>query len=257
MSQKKSYLFVLKNIHILEIDQKYGFSIQHDIRPVDHQTTKLTELNSETNTIAFLDENKFLRNCVITQIDYKTDKELKIEDKNICCFWDKHPLGEHYKSAIGCPIRHVPSQLVKKYYSELSKDTYTIRENISPSLENEIKEEKNKDDRMFFLKRDYYITDGIFCSFNCLIAWILENKHNNLYRDSYYLTLKIYNDLYNEKITSIEPSPSWRLLKCFGGYKSIDNYRTDFKKSTFKDRGTHIDIKCIPLATIFEEQLHF
>ena len=43
-------------------------------------------------------------------------------------------------------------------------------------------------------KKDYYITDGIFCSFNCCLAFI-NNTNDKLYHDSLNLLLQ-YNNAY-------------------------------------------------------------
>ena len=39
---------------------------------------------------------------------------------------------------IGVPMKYVPSQSIKEYYSEITKDTYTIRENISKEKRQEL-----------------------------------------------------------------------------------------------------------------------
>ena len=70
----------------------------------------------------------------------------------------------------------------------------------------------------------YYI--GKFCSYNCAMAYNIDiNDENISKRNSllYFHCKKTYNR--NENIV---PSPSWKILKDFGGTIEIEEYRNNF-----------------------------
>ena len=93
---------------------------------------------------------------------------------------------------MGCPIKYIPSQLVKNYYSEITKDNYKIRENISKN-----KREKFEQNQLIDIeKKEYYLVDGMFCSFNCCLAFIRENNTNPMYALSKNLLARIYKDIF-------------------------------------------------------------
>ena len=169
------------------------------------------------------------------------------------CFWCRHAFSSH---PIGCPIRYNPHRLVKTYNSEITKDTYTLRENISTQQLKEGKEYYVKEKVQFF-DRDYYVTDGVFCSFNCTMAFILDNKANPLYLFSVNLLMKMYYDTFLETAPTLEPAPSWRLLMTYGGHMTIEDFRKNFSKVEYQD----IDNILVPfpqskpIGILFEKQI--
>ena len=66
---------------------------------------------------------------------------------------------------------------------------------------------------------------GVFCSFNCAAAYNFNNDDHNSY-ERYMLLNFLYQKVTNKKIpVKINLSPPKELLKSFGGYLSIDEYR--------------------------------
>ena len=161
--KSSKYVFTLKNVNTELIDQKYGIFIISNISsseiPEDN-ITKLCELNTDNyvpEIISFLDETKKAHQCTISMIDFNTKTETLLLKHN--CYWCRHSFETR---PIGCPVNYISSRAVKNYFSEISKDMYTIKENISSSRRLTI-----KDPRININIREYYETDGIFCSFNC------------------------------------------------------------------------------------------
>jgi len=261
------YVFTLKNINTEKIDQKYGITIISNISQNVEQpnnTTTLTELseinkNTSLDIISFLDESKRLYQCNVSMIDFSSGKNT--DSLKYKCYWCKY----NFKTiAIGCPISYISSKAKKTYFSEVSKDNFTIKENITKYKSNIIQDtslfmSKNKAD-ITVHKEEYYITDGIFCSFNCCKAFIKNNKNDNLYEHSDNLLIKLYIDMNSgdTKNIKINPAPHWRLLKDFGGYLSIEDFRENFNKCTYDFYGT---IKCQalfkPIGMLFEEKINF
>jgi hypothetical protein len=262
MSKKynKRYVFSLLGVNINKVDQKYGIapsiSLTEDEFPTN--TTKIDDLDIIKRTpeiISFLDESKRLRKCTISMVDYNTNKDIAEGSvkRKYKCFWDRDYIPDTIRP-IGCPIKYIPNRATKTYHSEISKEKYTISENITRGKTKIL--EKKKDPRISIEKKDYYLTDGIFCSFNCCMAFIQdpENKRNPLYRHSESLLLQMYSDLNpDEEVVEINPAASWRTLIEFGGHLTIEKLRESFNKVSYVDHG----IICVPIGKLYEDQLKF
>ena len=70
-------------------------------------------------------------------------------------------------------------------------------------------------------ENEHYLTDGVFCSFNCIIAFIEDNSHDFFYSESKTLTYSIYKEYMNKTLTKIKKAPHWRMLQNFGGPLTI------------------------------------
>lgn len=254
--RKSKYPFVLKDIDIEEISKRYGFSYNQEICNINKiiprdNVTKLDEIiiNAE-NEFSYLDETKNKRKFIITMIDCNTKDKLE----RVKCFWCKHSFEA---IPIGCPIKYIPHRLVKRYYSYITKDYYTIKEEISNTRFEELKTEINNSDTscVQLVDNDYYETDGVFCSFNCCLSWIKDNPHNHLYINSVFLLHEIYYKCF-DALHQIQPAPHWRLLSDFGGHMTIQEFRSSFNKIIYDN--SHV-IKTIPktkpIGMVFEEFL--
>lgn len=210
MSSK--FNFTLKNIEHKNIIERYSLYISKEEK---NRVTRLTEISSNNDTNNYIKtDNKYS----ITMLDHLTSQ--KLPDKtSIYCFWCRHPFDT---IPLGCPIKYMPKQIEKKYFSEIHKENYTILQNTT----------KNSEEKGATL--DYYETDGIFCSFNCCMSFVYDNIKNPMYSQSQSLIGKLYMDLYNIPPYDIKPAPHWRLLKDYGGNMTIDDYRSSFSKVTYE-----------------------
>jgi len=288
---EKSYPFVLKGINTELIDQKFGFTLisnlNTDKTPLN--ITKIIDLSINKNIsdcISFIDEGKKSHKCNISMIDFRTMKEMPNDFNYNCydCFWCKCPIPENV-IAIGCPLKYVPNQAIKRYYSEISKDTYTIKENITVNkfitlsnqeIKQEINQELTQDElksedpelstlnikKLEITNKNYYLTDGIFCSFNCCTAFIKDQKsgkNGSMYNLSEMLLLKIYSEIHPSiKHPLIDEAPHWRQLKKFGGNMTIEEFRTSFNKIEYKHHGFITEFPTFKsIGVMFEENLKF
>lgn len=245
------YLIKLVDINILRVIQKYGLDKNNQVLSDDQSevqnTTKLSELNHEHQTpkiYPFLDETKRLHNCNVSMIDF--DSGMKVSFLRYNCFWDRHPFDTR---PIGCPILYCPDQVEKTYWSCISKDQYTIRESIT----------KLKDILgVKVLPRNAYITKGVFCSYNCTQAYILDNKHKRIFDQSAELLANMYNDQMGTKNVVINPAPHWETLIPYGGDKNILKFREGFNNVTYEYHGMVMNYpKFIPTYSLYEEKLNF
>ena len=255
--QTKKFIFTLSGVNIDKVNKKYGIDIVSNIeedgkKGIPVNSTKICELDTTNKNIpevvSFLDEAKRPHSCQVSMIDFDSGNDTKKLNYN--CFWCRHPFETQ---GIGCPINYVSNKAIKRYYSEISKDTYTIKENITTNRAKDI-----QDDRIALKEGDYYETDGIFCSFNCCQSFINDNKHNRQYNTSTMLLTNMYNKMMGTKSVIIMPAPHWRMLSMYGGTMSIDKFRDMFNKMEYDSHGTIKQIpKFVSTGLLFEENLKF
>jgi len=253
--KKGKYSFTLKDVNVGRINTTYGINAtDEDSKDFENQsnTTKLIDLNSDKYTpemISFLDEAKCSHICHISMIDFQS--RISVNLLRYHCFWCRHPFETR---PIGCPIKYVSSQAEKKYFSHISRDTYTIKENITSAHVKSLEEVPE----LTIKHGEYYETDGVFCSFNCCQSWIDNNKHDRLYDMSKVLLMKMYNTMMNTKTVIISPAPHWRTLEQYGGHLNIIKFREGFNKIEYKYHGTSKPIpKFLPIGSLFEENIKF
>ena len=240
MSSQKKRNFVLKNIDLVqvnELNKQYGLTIISNLdkeKENSFKTTKINEVIKEDieYSVTFLDENKKESKCYATMIDVLSNEKIP-DNTSIKCFWCKHNFDW---KPIGCPLKYVNPIIEKSYISHITKDKYYMRENIIKSKLKYVLEKTMNSSNLDIISFpfDHYLTDGIFCSFNCTLAFIKDNTQDVLYKESYSLIHCMYYDLVGKKIAKILPSPHWRLLQDFGGPMSIEEYRNSLNLTSYK-----------------------
>lgn len=254
----KTPYVILKNISYDNIDQKYRFLSYKDknVSSSFPNKTIITDIKKESSNHSFSFVNEAKTNVLLTftMKDFLTHQKLP-EKTCVNCWWCRHSFD--YRP-IGCPIEYKLSNVSKKYYSEITKSNYILSESISNRDYG-----KNEEFNNFFTIEkkliDHFISDGIFCSFPCVKAYILEmRKTNQLYDQSESLLNLIYMKLYNTSDIKIEPAPDWKLLKAYGGPLSIEEYRKDFKRIKYiHNDNDHITSlpSFLPLGNLYEKKI--
>lgn len=256
---RNRYKFFLTGVNIKRVYRKYGIGSVSNISEEENNpvnTTRIEELSIYKKTpemYSFLDEAKKTRKCTVSFVNRETGALLgKSNGKNIRCGWCRDFVPKGYEP-IGCPIRYVPNCAEKTYYSEISKDCYTIREDISNNSVKDLRE--RKDQRFKVEKNDYYDSEGAFCSFNCVQAYIEENQSTNpLLENSETLLLHIYEKCFGHKIQNILAAEHWKIIDVNGGHKTIEKFREGFNKISSKYFGR---ISWKSIGELFEEKLRF
>lgn len=257
-STRKTYQFSLPGIDINNIHKKYGILL--DITTglgctsVPKKCTKITELSSQkSDIVSFVDESKKFHKCIVSSIDFDEITENKILYN---CFWCRHRIPSN-SCPVGCPISYVPDKAIMKYHSEITKDKYIRKEDITPVREEKIKRKKDK--RIRYQRNSYYVTDGIFCSFNCVMAYIDDNKIDPKYSMSKILVYKMCKEIFPDvEKHIIYKAPHWRLLKEYGGNLTVEEFRESFNRVEYNEHGfvtNHPKQKQIGM--LFEEKLKF
>ena len=89
-----------------------------------------------------------------------------------------------------------------------------------------------------YYKKDKFYVSGCFCSFNCSASYSFSKNDNNIWERFSLLNL-MYKKLYNKKFIKINLAPPREVLKIFGGYMSIE----EFRDNSFKNEKTFTVIK--------------
>jgi hypothetical protein len=201
-----------------KLDKQYEFESLQEEKFIPNQSTKITELNNiGIKDIILTDEIKSNYNAKISLINPKKNK--------YHCFWDKHPIND--TNTYYCPIEKIHNPKIKEYTSYINGKNYKIQDSL-----------KQNDN-------EYYI-DGVFCSGECLLAFIHDNKHNPLYSKSEFLSRELYN------INNIKIAPHWRLLDIFGGNMTIEEFRKSFTHICYELNGVVFN----PISFIYKENYH-
>lgn len=162
----------------------------------------------------------YLRNIV--------DKKKLPLQTDICCW---HCTETFSTTPFGFPLRYVPSFFTTTFKSD--------KEDAQPSVyrtdihRKEDLEKRQEDVKQDVYKRDYYETEGIFCSFPCMIAYGATRPGKLEYNGWRGLVRRLYKSLYGKEL-AWRCAPDVRLLKKFGGHLSIDDYRSD-EASRYQD----------------------
>lgn len=202
--------------------------------------------NIDNRTTFFIDEHKTLVQYWPTMIDIcKTEVckkgEFLTKDSVVAlgpsskfrCWWDHHTFSGN---PWGCPLR---------YYNSLHSRSKFISRML-------------KINNITYDSLDFYEVEGIFCSPECVKAYIL-NDHTVKRKDSLSLlsslVLKLTSSESNrgedpisdntfEKVVEltdisnaidITPAPSWKLLKVYGGHLTIEEFRSKSYKVVYKE----------------------
>ena len=95
-----------------------------------------------------------------------------------------------------------------------------------------------------YYKKEKFYVNGCFCSFNCTASYNFSKNSNDMW-EKYSLLNLMYKKLYNEKFIKINLAPPREVLKIFGGYMTIE----EFRENSYKNEKTFSVIKP-PLISI-------
>lgn len=256
----KNPKFTVKDVTLDYIDKKYNFTEFEKLgnNKFDSQViskTKIIELPKEMKqtNFSYIDEAKVEHVCTLTMKDCYNNNIMEKEN-NISCFWCKNKFEN---KPVGCPIDFISDRVNKKYYSEITKNHYSLQESVTESQLQQMKHIPMDNFKFEHSQQTYYLIDGIFCSFNCCLAFIDENQWNPIYSKSKMYLNKIYHDLFPSTTSPISPAPSWRLLEEFGGELNINEFRKNFYKIDYVEYNEFLrpPVDWRPVSKIFEKQI--
>lgn len=266
--RRKRTKIILKDIDPLKIEDVYQIGIESNIGQNTHASkefqTQLQSIipeDSKKGTITYIDDStKAEHTLVYTMKDINTGRDPR-DNRRKKCFYDRHSIPENLVK-LYCPVKHVPHMLF-----QTSKSSFGISVTHSYELTPlQFKEHVEKhtpvvepgvdcESSRYIVKGDYYLTDGVFCSFSCMRSFIRDNSDNPLYKES--------ENLMNEQHYAMTGCDSvipyahhWRLLEDHMGHMTIEKYRESVGKVEY-DQTFDYKINAVPIGVVFSENYVF
>jgi hypothetical protein len=229
--------FTLKGINIDDISVRYGFADSGDTEEEIKIPDDVTELPVNP-VLNYHDSARRRKTGVITMVDL-LGRTIP-EQTSVHCFWCRHPFDT---VPLGIPVKYIPSEAIKRYKSDAI--TRLTTEPITESRKRCLRDEygvntlftQDPDTFSFttlFVDNGYYLTDGMVCSFECMLAFIQNNDHDPLYSRSKMFAKRMIRQRFGQD-AQITPAGSWRLLKAYGGNEDITSFREGFSTITYSD----------------------
>jgi hypothetical protein len=149
--------------------------------------------------------------------DYMKSKKLP-DTTSIPCLYCTEPFTNQ---PLGIPIEYLYSYTVNTIERDGIKSSYNTSILTKTQME---KAQKNNDTIVY---QDYFLVDGNFCSFPCIIAYLARHEQYYDIKEVKLLLKKMHKMLYSTDLTCVS-APNIRLLKKFGGHLSIKEFRQDY-----------------------------
>lgn len=176
--------------------------ISQDIEDVDEIPVTALLHEKSKRSYYFLDnrkiQNKYWRNLIDITISGPLPNSI---DKP--CWWCRNTFTTN---PIGCPL---------KYNSHKEGNT--------------VVDEKFKKAGIKTTTNEFFETEGLFCSFPCCKAFIIDQKAAARYQESLALLSLMLIKIYGKSV-DIPIAPTWKVLKEYGGHLTIDEFRSTFGK---------------------------
>lgn len=252
VSTANDFSFTLRNIDIAKIDKTFNMTNMKNISETNSnlifgtsseegtslEKLGITSLKNEPITTIISKEKTKLQ-TFITMLDYMTHKQLP-EKTEIPCFgchrrFDTVPLG-------------IPIEYHSSIYSS-SNDPTKIKKMTNNEL-NILSEEKKENVQSL----NYFDTDGVVCSFNCIYSFI-ETNQSPLYKNTPFLVPYMYKMIFGHfPKKRIIKSPSWRLRSEYGGPLSDEEYVNNLQTLEFIDMNqiSKINKMLNPVGRVFK-----
>jgi hypothetical protein len=186
--------------------------------------------------------------------DYMSDKSYP-QKTEIPCFYCTEPFSN---PPIGIPLRFIPSMVKIVTTDATTRESTTNYRQLKTTRD--LEEAKRKKEHIIY--RDYFQTEGNFCSFPCLQSYIRYHYQEDAQGSELYPLLKQYYRTINGSDTSYERefAPDIRLLKKYGGHLSITEFRSaegrKYKRSINlflpKFEETDVPAKHVPCSRMFQ-----
>lgn len=186
--------------------------------------------------------------------EIKHSKELwafpnRIKD-GVRCYWDHHPFEG---IGIFCPLSYRPKQVGKVGQSEVKLRSIDSNSNVSSFMIKEnipkCKDISNLGKNIIEITDAYYEVDGVFCSAECCLAFIRDEK-SKVGGSKYFDSERLLHFMLG--LTSkILPANNFRLLKEYGGNLTIDQFRQNNKSIKYDCIGTTVLI-----SHLFEKKIN-
>ena len=205
---KKEKRLVLKNIIASDVINDYYHHFEGDARTLLQKASSQTDTQHrcKKNVTYFVDPHKNVSKYWVHMVDVHDYGALPIYTSKPC-WWCRHSFSCR---PLGIPIEYYPHE---PSLPTKSPRAVALRKANLPIESN-----------------DFFITDGMFCSFPCTKAFIHDRRDESKYSNAWTLLPLLYTKLTNRLTIPISDAPHWKMLKDYGGHLLIDEFRKAFGK---------------------------
>jgi len=226
------FSFTLTNVDIAKIDKDFNmekikeFGCDITSKIIFDEGTSLERLGISSlrkepiTTIISKDKRKI--QSYISLVDIVSNKKLPVETSIPC-----HGCRRKFTSQpIGIPLDYHPSVYVSK--NDPTKIRHLTQKDRTVM-------EADEDNTVIIM--DYFDTEGIVCSFNCILLCI-EDSPSPMYTKTPLLIYKLYKMIFGVYPSQpILKAPSWKMREEYGG--SISDFEYEKILQTIKFTDTH------------------
>jgi len=177
----------------------------------------------------FIDSKKMKVKCWLNMIDFSRDGILP-NATNKPCWWCRHTF-------VTCPIG-----IPLKFWCKNSNSIHRL------AVLEKCKELNIDVDDSF----EFFETEGIFCSFPCVKAYVMSDINNPRYKESLSNLTLLFSNIH-KCIKPIPVASSWKVLDIWGGHQTIEQYRSSFDRLVYEDTNNLLRPIMFPVSTIYEE----
>ena len=142
------------------------------------------------------------------------------------CWWCHHSFSS---SPLGCPLEFCSGKksLPKEYASTIT--------DVEKSAE-------------------FFITDGLFCSYPCVLSYIHSKRMNTRYKRSTGLLSLMYSKTHGG-LAIIPRAPEISILENYGGHLTIDEYRSGFGRFVYEKMPNRRYPVLVPSGEMYHEKV--
>lgn len=254
-SNGDDFTFTLSNIDVAKIDKDFNMEKMKEfgcdissgkniiIFDGGEEGTSLEKLGISSlkkeplTTIVSKDKKKIY--TYLSMVDIVSSKKMP-DSTTIPCYGCRRKFSSQ---PLGIPIDFHPSYYVSKNdTTKIRRLTTNDREKLQLDPENNI------------VIMDYFDTEGVVCSFNCIVSCIGESP-SPIYKKTPYLISMMYKMIFGKyPDQKILRSPSWKMREEYGGPLSDKEFERSLQTIQFTD--THQCQKAQrainPIGRIFE-----
>jgi hypothetical protein len=248
-------------------EHRVGAYTMIDLSDVDRKKIKQKHGIETNEKIKIYDEIK--RQKELWTYPYDLNKNLS----QIRCHWDHHTFDNTQSNYVVCPLNYTPKQVAIKGQNEINThigdvnstttiNSFIIKENIprckdinnledksaSKLISSAIKYNSNIKN-LIEVTSGYYETDGVFCSPECCLAFI-NNEKSKAGGSKYIDSERLLHSMLG-LTQRILPANHYRLLESYGGKLTIEQFRNNNKSVKYEYHGTTVLI-----SHLFEKKLN-
>ena len=160
----------------------------------------------------------------------------------LSCLWCGYRVAPGNRP-VGCPVDWMPAQIVRTSFSEIGRDDFTMKENVTSAAVRGVRA-KGADAEVDVgaasecdTRPAHYKTRWVFDNMNCMMAFAADRRDVPEYAYSVSLAHKLFAELFPDALHELQAAPHWSLLKRNGGFLTKKRFDQRIGVVVFIDHG--------------------